>query len=519
MRGWLPLAAVCLGSLMFLLDTTVVAVALPDVARSFGASLRGLQWVANGYTLVLAVAMLPAGAYADRLGARRVYLTGLAVFALASLACGFAPDTGALIAARAVQGLGGAALAVTAFALIAHIYQGRAMASAMSVWGAVTGLGAAAGPMVGGVLTQYLDWRAIFFINLPLTLLAVVLTLKCLPNPSFAEVDSQDGRRPGAEKRVSKASGPVGATSRGRLGPIGAASRGRVVDPLGTLLFAVVAAGLTDALTTAGADGWDRTRVLLGLGAACVALVLFVAVELRQERPLVDLRLFTRPLFGVVLACVLASSVAFACLIYTSVWLQTGLGLSPVRTGLALMPMALATFVTSTVTTRLPRSLPPRYGIAVGLVLCAAGCALQSGLDAGSGASSITLGLAVTGVGVALLVPASGVVLTVVPATRRGMAAGASMTARQLGQTLGVALLGVLYATSSRTSGTATSSGSHASWGEAAGGGGSASAAHALDHVYLAASAVSLLGAALALAALNPMPTRSRLARWVRRAF
>lgn len=488
MRRWLPLAAVCLGSLMFLLDTTVVAVALPDVARSFGASLRGLQWVANGYTLVLAVAMLPAGAYADRYGARRVYLAGLAVFALASLACGFAPGTGTLVAARAVQGLGGAALAVTAFALIAHTYQGRAMATAMTAWGAVTGLGAAAGPMVGGVLTQYADWRAIFFVNLPLTALAVALTLKAFPTGAT----TSEARDPSADAEGRPAR-PV-----------------RLVDPRGTLLFALVAAGLTDALTTAGTDGWHSARVLAGLTAAAVALVLFVVVELRQEAPLLDLRLFARPLFGAVLVCVLASSVAFACLIYTSVWLQSALELSPVRSGLALVPMALATFVTSTVMTRLPRALPPHLGIVAGLLLSALGCALQSGLDARSGPSAITLGLAVTGVGVALLIPASGIVLTVVPAERRGMAAGASMTVRQLGQTLGVAVLGVLFASGMPA---------HAADGAPA-----AllrpSAAHALDHVSLAAAAVDLAAALLAVAVLRPArPARpARAARTVRRA-
>ncbi|MFC4912726.1 MFS transporter [Actinomadura gamaensis] len=469
MRRWLPLAAVCLGSLMFLLDTTVVAVALPDVARSFGASLRGLQWVANGYTLVLAVAMLPAGAYADRYGARRVHLLGLAVFALASLACGFAPGTGALIAARAVQGLGGAALAVTAFALIAHTYRGRAMASAMSVWGAVTGLGAAAGPMAGGVLTQYLGWRAIFFVNLPLTALAVALTLRSLP------------------------SGPSGP---GETPAPGEGPRQRIVDPVGTCLFAVVAAALTDGLTTAGTDGWHSARAIAGLPASAVALVAFVVVELRRDRPLLDLRLFARPLFGTVLACVLASSVAFACLIYTSIWLQSGLGLSPARTGLALVPMALATFVTSAVPARLPRALPPRHGIGAGLLLSAVGCALQSGLDAGSGPSSITLGLAVTGVGVGLLIPASGVVLSAVPADRRGMAAGASMTVRQLGQTLGVAVLGALFTAS--LPGTPANASSHAAHAHAL--------ARALDHVYLAAAAVGLAGALLAFVSLRRRP-------------
>jgi MFS family permease len=179
---------------------------------------------------------------------------------------------------------------------------------------------------------------------------------------------------------------------------------------------------------------------------AAVALVAFVAVELRHPHPLLDLRLFRAVTFSAVMFCVLASSVAFSCLVFTSVWLQSVLGLSPVRSGLAMVPMALATFVVSTLAGRLLHGISPRLSVGGGLLLSGLGCGLQAHLDAGSGAASITLGLAVTGVGVGLIVPAMGAaVMSAAPDGRQGMAAGAMTTFRQLGQTLGVAVLGVVF--------------------------------------------------------------------------
>ncbi|TDD63594.1 MFS transporter [Actinomadura rubrisoli] len=454
MRGWWPLVAVCMGSFMFLVDTTIVAVALPSVAAGLHTSLEGLQWVANVYTLVLAVLMLAAGSLADRYGHRRAYVTGLAVFAAASAGCALAPNAGTLIAARGVQGIGGAAMAVTAFSLIGGVYKGRAMGTAMGVWGAVSGLGAAAGPMLGGVLTEFLGWRAIFFVNLPITVATIALTLRVI--------------------RPDERAAPSRRTS---------------LDPSGMVLFAVCAGALTHALTRAGADGWGSSQVLGGLAVAAAALALFTAAELRHRHPLLDLRLFREPAFAAVMACVLASSVAFACLIYTSIWLQSSLGLGPVRTGVAMIPMALTTFVVSTVCGRAFHRLSPKIGMGGGLLLSGVGCALQADLDGGSTASSITLGLVVTGAGVGLMIPAMGTaVLAAAPAGRRGMAAGAMTTFRQLGQTLGVAALGVLFQDGTRDD--------------------PAAVAKSLDHVYMAAALIGMAAAVLAFATVrHPAPS------------
>ncbi|MFC6879516.1 MULTISPECIES: MFS transporter [Actinomadura] len=457
MRKWWPLVAVCLGTFMFLLDTTVLSVALPEIGEGLSAPLPALQWVANVYTLVLAVLMLMMGALADRFGARTVYVAGLMVFGVASLACGSAPNAGALVAARAAQGVGGAAMAVTTFALIGSCYRGPDMGRAMGVFGAVSGLAAAVGPMLGGALTQYLGWRSVFFLNLPLVAVTVALTLRVL--------------------------------APGRQGT------GTRIDLPGMVVFALCAGSLTYALTSAGEVGWASPAVLGPLALAALALAVFARVELRSPAPLLDVALFGRAAFSAVMMCVVASTAAFAALVYTSVWLQSGLGLGPARAGLALMPLALASFATSLISGRRLHGRSPRAVLATGLLLSGIGCALQAGLDAGASAVSLAPGLALTGVGVGLLGPAMGAaVFAALPPERGGMAAGAMTTFRQLGQTLGVAVLGVLF----QQGGGAMTEG--------------------LDRVLIAAAAAGIIGSVLAYvfvprpaAANAPAPARRDL--------
>ncbi|MGC0419873.1 MFS transporter [Embleya sp. AB8] len=454
MRKWWPLVAVCLGTFLFLLDTTVLSVALPDIGEGLSASLTGLQWVVDIYTLVLAVLMLTMGALVDRLGARTVYVAGLVVFGIGSLLCGLAPNVGVLIVARGVQGIGGAAMAVTTFALIGCGYRGPEMGRAMGVFGAVTGLAAAAGPMLGGILTQYLGWRAVFFVNLPLVAVTVALSLRVL------------------------AAGRRGAGMRG-AGWRGAGTRdvGTRIDLPGMLAFALCASSLTYALTRAAEEGRPSPSTLGLLVLAALAAVVFVRVELRSGAPLLDVRLFARASFSAVLMCVVASTAAFAALVYTSVWLQSGLGLGPVRAGFALMPLALASFATSLISGRRLHGKPPRAILATGLLLSGIGCALQTAPAADSSAGSLAVGLTVTGIGVGLLGPAMGAaVLAALPAERGGMAAGAMTTFRQLGQTLGVAAFGVLFR--------------H----------GDAAMAEGLNRVLIAAAAAGIIGSVLAYA-------------------
>lgn len=179
-RSWWPLAAITLGNFMLLIDVTIVNTALPQVARGLDASFTSLQWVMDIYALALAALLMVAGSAADLFGRRRLYLVGLAVFAISSLACGLAPDAGVLIAARAVQGLGAAAMFATNTPLLMATYSGRDRGIAFGVWGGTSGAAAAVGPVLGGVLTEYVDWRAIFLVNLPLTAIAVWITVRSI---------------------------------------------------------------------------------------------------------------------------------------------------------------------------------------------------------------------------------------------------------------------------------------------------------------------------------------------------
>lgn len=389
MRKWWPLIAVCAGSFLFLLDTTVVTVALPRIGADLTASVGQLQWVPNVYTLVLAVLMLAAGSLADRWGLRRTFLAGLAVFGLASLGCGLAPDIGTLIAARGVQAVGGAALAVTGFAILAASYDGRSRGTAISVFFAVNGLGAAAGPIVGGVLTEYFGWAAIFFVNVPCAL----------------------------------ATGLFAAVALTRDTP---ARRGRF-DFAGAGWFAVYAASLVHGLT---ADRW-------ALAVSAIACAGFVVVERRRAEPMLNLGLFRDGGFTTLIACAAASTLTFAALVYVSLWL--GLSRSPVAAGFALAPLAAASFLTSTSLGKVLHRFPPRVLLGAGVLLGAVGCLSLLVV-------AIPIGLAVTGIGVGIAGPATGAAIAAAaPPGQAGMAAGILTTTRQFGQTLGVAVLGIAY--------------------------------------------------------------------------
>ncbi|MER7464810.1 MFS transporter [Streptomyces sp. NPDC097981] len=415
MRKWLPLTAVCLGAFMLLVDVTIVMVALPGMAADMasGSSLggfAGLQWVVDVYALALAALLLGAGSLADRIGRRRVYLGGLGLFAAASLACGLATGPAELIAFRAVQGIGGAAMFATTMALLSSAYQGRDRGTAFGVWGAVNGAAAAAGPIIGGLLTEHFGWRWIFFVNLPVCALAVAVTLKSV-----------------AESRAPRAKG---------------------LDLPGMAAFTTGAAAVTYALIRVGENGWtgSATLGLLGLGAAAFAA--FVLVELRSPRPMLDLSLFrSRTFVAVMAAALLLSGAAFSYLMYVSLWLQSAEGMGPVSAGLVLVPLSISSFAVSAVAGRLLHGAPARLTIGGGLLLIGTGALLQAWMtDAGDGWSALVPGLVVTGIGVGMATPAlAAAAMGAVAPARAGMAGGALNTARQLGMAFGVAVLGAVF--------------------------------------------------------------------------
>ncbi|MFF4358844.1 MFS transporter [Streptomyces sp. NPDC001604] len=431
MRTWGPLTAVCLSTFMLLLDVTIAVVALPDMAGSLHASLSDLQWVMDGYALALAALLLGTGAAADILGRRRVHVVGVVVFATASLLCGLAGGPGMLIASRALQGLGGAAMLATTLPLVGSVYQGRQRSVALGVWGAVSGAAAAVGPVLGGVLTDGPGWRWIFYVNLPVSVAAVWLTLKVVPE------------------------------SHG--------SRERRVDWVGTVTFAGFAGGLTYGAVRAGEHGWGETGTLVTFAAAAVALVCFLAVERRGTDPLLDPRLFLKPAFSVVMLGALAFNAgAFGLMAYDSIWMQSLLGMSPVRGGAVFLWMSLSAFVVAAAGGRLLHGVPARITVGGGLLLVGSGQFCMTVLDAGSTASALAPGMVLVGVGTGLAAPGiAGAALAAVPPERSGMAGGAVNTFRQLGLALGIAVYGTVL--TSRMQSTLPHDAAHALAGGAAG--------------------------------------------------
>ena len=417
MRKWLPLTTICLGTFMLLIDVTIVNVALPDMVAGLGASFGALQWVVDAYALTLAALVLGAGSIADRTGHRRTYIGGLAVFALSSLMCGLAPGPGVLIAARAVQGIGAAAMFATTFALLNSAYTGRDRGSAYGVWGAVAGASAAVGPVLGGLLTQSASWRWIFFVNLPVSAVAVALCVTALT-----------ADRP--------------------------AARGRT-DFGGIATFSAAAGCATYALIRANEEGWSDFGVwsLLALAAGLVGV--FTAIEARSPHALLDLALLRdRSFTAVLLAGFLLTFAAFAVFTYTSIWLQTVLGLSPIGAGLTGLPMSVTAFAVPAVLGRALHGRRPDLVIGAGLLLIGAGALLTAALLHGSaGWPALVPGFAVIGVGVGLATPILGSVsMSLVPPERGGMAAGAVNTTRQLGFAFGIAVLGSVFAARARSS-------------------------------------------------------------------
>ncbi len=410
MRKWLPLVAVCLGSFMLIVDTTVVTVALPEIGTGLDASLSSLQWVMNIYTLVLAALTLSAGSVGDLLGRRKVYLLSLAVFAGSSLLCAVAPGAGVLIAARGLQGIGGAAMFVTSMALLGTTYEGKDRGVAMGVWSSVIGVAAAVGPVFGGLLTESMSWRAIFYVNIPICLVTMVLTKIC-----FTE------SRQSANARI---------------------------DFPGIITFAITSGTLTYGLIRAGEDGWTSGLTLGLFALALLGAVLFVLAERRHPSPMLDLSLMRDASFLAIMLSTIASAWGFSSLVFTSLWLQSVVGLTPIKAGLALLPLAAATFLASTLTGKCLHEVSPRVTITAALVLVGVGCAINGlVIDGDSSWTAALPGLLVIGAGVGVGMPATAsAVFASVPPQRAGMGSGAMATFRQLGQALGVAVLGLVFA-------------------------------------------------------------------------
>ena len=406
-RKW-TLLAVCLTTFMLLLDITVVVVALPSMQQRFDASLTGLQWVVDAYALSLAALILTAGALADRYGRRLLFIAGVLLFTSSSLLCGLAWSITALDVARALQGIGGAALFATALALIGHEYRGPDRFGALAIWGATVGAAVASGPLVGGLLTDGLGWRWIFFVNIPVGVFAFAVALTRI----------SESRDEGA----------------------------RHTDVRGLVTFAAALFLIVFGILRGNASGWTSTVILVSLVGGVLLLVLFVAVEMRQDRPMFDVTLFRQRAFlGVSIATFCIAAGMFAMFPYLSIYLQDILGYSPLATGVRFLPLTAFVFFVPLATRHVAARVPLRIMISAGLALVAAGLALMYGLNADSGWTALLAGFVAGGIGIGIANPALAAgALRVVDPARTGMASGISNTFRLAGVAVGVAALGAL---------------------------------------------------------------------------
>lgn len=408
-RKWWTLIAVSVAIFMLLLDITVVNVALPSIQDALRSSFSDLQWVVNAYALTLAAFLLTGGAVADLVGRRRVFLAGLVVFTCSSAVCGLSSSPLMLNLARAVQGIGGALMFSTSLALIAQAFQGRERGVAFGVFGAVTGAAVAVGPVLGGIITTGIGWKWIFFVNVPIGIAAVALTLSQV----------QDSRDPNA----------------------------RGVDWIGLVTFSGALFLLVYALTQGNEKGWGSTLILSLLIAAAALLLVFVIAERRQARPMLDLALFRRPAFtGASIVAFTVSASIFAMFLYLTLYIQDVLGYSALQAGLRFLPVTLLSFAVAPLAGRLSVRMPVRLLLGGGLVLVGAGLLAMTAVDATSGWTTLIPGFVLTGIGIGLVnPPLAATAVGVVHHSRSGMASGINSTFRQVGIATGIAGLGAVF--------------------------------------------------------------------------
>jgi len=407
---WWTLVAVCLGTFMLLLDITIVNVALPDIQRALNSTFSDLQWIVDAYALTLAAFLLTAGSLADMFGRRRLYLAGLVIFTAASVLCGVSVSTVMLVICRGVQGVGGAIMFAVSLALLADAFRGKDRGVAFGIWGAITGLAVAIGPLLGGILTSGISWRWIFFVNAPIGVAALVITLIRV-----------------AESRQPRASRP---------------------DWAGFVVFTAALAFLVYALIESSQRSFTDALVLGCFAAAGLLLAVFVVLEWRMPHPMFDLNLFRLPTFsgGLVAALGLSASI-FSMLLYLVLYLQDILGYSALQTGIRLTVISGGILITATIAGRLSSRVPVRLLIGPGLILIGVSLLLMRGLDATSSWTHLIPGMILGGLAVGLVnPPLASTAVGVVAPQRAGMASGINSTFRQVGIATGIALLGSLFA-------------------------------------------------------------------------
>jgi EmrB/QacA subfamily drug resistance transporter len=416
---WWALTAVSLATLMSYLDNNVVNVALPTIQHNLHLSVSGLEWIVSSYLLVLGGLLLVGGRVADVYGRRRMFLAGLVIFTLSSLAAGLAGSAGALIAARAVQGLGAALLMPTGLAIIAATFTNvKERTAAIGIWGAVGALGLALGPAIGGVISQHLHWGWIFLINVPIGVITLAIAI------------------------------PFIAESHGRTAAETASGRSIValLDIPGLVSSALSLFALTYALIEGGDRGWTSPLITAAFAVAAIGFALFLVIESRSAYPMIPLRLFRSAAFSGGLGTMMIWAFGIVGIyFFTSLYLQSSLGFSPAKAGLSFVPMALCLAVAAVLSQRVTAILGRHRTVALGMAIMTAGLVLFAQLGVGTTLSDLLPGFVLFGLGAGLMnVAVTNSIIESAPTAQAGVASALLNASREIAGLLGVTVIGAV---------------------------------------------------------------------------
>jgi len=410
-RRWWTLGALCFALFMIMLDNTVVNVALPAIKSDLGISTSQLEWTVTAYALTFATLLLTGGKLGDLLGRRLIFAIGLAVFTLSSLACGLSSGAAELIAARAVQGIGAALMMPSTLSIISATFPARERGTAIGIWAGVSAMALAIGPLLGGIITEHISWNWIFYVNVPIGVLAVIAAIFVVP-------ESKD------------------------------TSRDQRLDLPGLLSSGIGLLAIVYALIEANNYGWTSFRILGLFALGAVALITFVLLEMRQRLPMLDLSLFRSGTFaGANLVAILVTLAMFGIFVFFPIYMQTFRGWSPVQAGAALLPWTVMIVIFAPIAGKLSDRVGSRWLIAGGMTTVAVCCLLLSTVNLHSSFWHMLPAFILGGVGMSfVMTPMSAAVMGAAPVAKAGVASGVLNTFRQVGVALGIAVTGAIVA-------------------------------------------------------------------------